>query len=138
MTPFMGINIDELLKILPQLIRENDTVKGAILTALSGVIATREDILNLGREMDKRFEAVQNQMDKRFEAVQNQMDKRFEAVQNQMDKRFDMLTHEIADARSHSISLQKFCETNFKVLESSMDRVENAINEIRNRFESER
>ena len=64
-------------KKLPQLIRENDEVKGAIITALSGVVATKEDIKNLMNEMDKRFEA----MDKRFEA----MDKRFEA----MDKRFE-------------------------------------------------
>ena len=38
------IDIDELLKILPKLIRENDTIKGAILSALSGIVATHEDI----------------------------------------------------------------------------------------------
>ncbi|MEX2728258.1 MAG: hypothetical protein Q6353_013460, partial [Candidatus Sigynarchaeum springense] len=54
---------------------------------LSGVVATREDIKELIREMDKRFEAMQQQMDKRFEAMQQQMDKRFEA----MDKRFDKI-----------------------------------------------
>lgn len=82
------INIDQLLKVLPRLIRENDTVKGAILTALSGVVATRDDIKELIREMDKRFEAV----DKHFEAMQQQMDKRFEAVDKHfeaMERRFD-------------------------------------------------
>ncbi len=78
----MKIDVDELLKILPQLIRENDTVKGAILTALSGVMATREDIKDVIREMDKRFEAMQQQMDKRFEAVNNH---------------FEMIHAEIAD-----------------------------------------
>ncbi|MEX2717911.1 MAG: hypothetical protein Q6370_016565, partial [Candidatus Sigynarchaeota archaeon] len=58
-----GIDIDELVKILPKLIRENDTVKGAIISALSGVVATKDDIKALILEMDKRFEAV----DKRFE-----------------------------------------------------------------------
>ncbi|MHA1732355.1 MAG: hypothetical protein ACTSU5_10440 [Promethearchaeota archaeon] len=75
----MPIDIDELLQILPKLIRENDTVKGAIITALSGVVATREDIKELIAEMDKRFEAV----DRRFEAV----DRRFEAV----DRRFEAI-----------------------------------------------
>ena len=78
------IDIDELIRILPTLIRENDTVKGAIITALSGVVATKEDIKELILQMDKRFEAV----DKRFEAMQQQMDKRFDAMQQQMDKRF--------------------------------------------------
>ncbi|MHA1150848.1 MAG: hypothetical protein ACTSR8_21720 [Promethearchaeota archaeon] len=75
------LDIDELLKHLPRLIRENDTVKGAILSALSGVVATHEDILLLSKKMDERFEAV----DKRFEEIIAQMDKRFEAV----DKRFE-------------------------------------------------
>ncbi len=69
-------DIDELVKILPTLIRENDTVKGAIITALSGIVATRDDIKDLMREMDKRFEA----MDKRFEA----MDKRFDGIEHQL------------------------------------------------------
>ena len=78
-----NINIDELLKILPKLIRENDTVKGAIITALSGVVATHDDILELTKTMNERFE----KMDKRFE----KMDKRFE----KMDKRFEALIKEM-------------------------------------------
>ncbi len=73
-----------LLKILPKLIKENDTIKGAIISILSGVVATKEDIKDIIREMDKRFES----MDKRFEALQLQLDKRFEALLLQMDKRF--------------------------------------------------
>ena len=86
-----NIDVDELLKILPQLIRENDTIKGAIITALSGVVATREDIKDLIREMDRRFEA----MDRRFEAMQQQLDRRFEAMQQQLDKRFDAIHREL-------------------------------------------
>jgi len=85
------IDIDELIRILPTLIRENDTVKGAIITALSGVVATKEDIKELILQMDKRFEAV----DKRFEAMQQQMDKRFDAMQQQMDKRFDAMQQQM-------------------------------------------
>jgi len=75
-----NIDIDELLKILPKLIRDNDTVKGAIISALSGVVATKDDIKELIQEMDKRFEVV----DKRFEAMQKQMDQRFEAMQKEL------------------------------------------------------
>ncbi|MHA1700497.1 MAG: hypothetical protein ACTSWN_16790 [Promethearchaeota archaeon] len=50
-----NINKEELLRILPQLIREDDTIKGAIITALSGVVATREDIRDLIEAMDRRF-----------------------------------------------------------------------------------
>src|SRR6056297_2548938 len=84
------INIDELIKILPKLIKENDQVKGAIITALSEVMPTREDIRNLSEKMDKRFE----KMDKRFETLIQEMDKRFAAVDKRfekMDKRFEKM-----------------------------------------------
>jgi len=100
-----NIDIDELLKILPKLIRENDTVKGAIISALSSVVATKEDIRELIREMNQRFEAVDKRfeaMDRRFEAMQKQMDqrfeamdRRFEAMQKQMDQRFDAMQRQL-------------------------------------------
>ncbi|MBN2151982.1 MAG: hypothetical protein JW839_11075, partial [Candidatus Lokiarchaeota archaeon] len=89
-----GIDVKKLLEILPKLIRENDTVKGAIITALSGVVATREDFKDFIRETDKRFDAMQAQMDKRFDAMQTQMNKRFEQVDerlDQVDKRLDQV-----------------------------------------------
>ncbi len=111
------IDIDELIRILPTLIRENDTVKGAIITALSGVVATKEDIKELILQMDKRFEAV----DKRFEAMQQQMDKRFDAMQQQMDKRFD--------------AMQQQMDKRFDAMQQQMDKrftkVETILNEIR-------
>ncbi len=54
--------------------------------------ATKDDIKLLIHQMDKRFEAMQNQMDKRFEQVDKrfeQVDKRFES----MDKRFDVIMY---------------------------------------------
>ncbi len=81
---------EEFLRLLPKLIREDDQVKGAIITALSGVIATKEDIKKVIEEFDKRFEAMDKRfeiMDKRFET----MDKRFEAHQKEQDKRFDAM-----------------------------------------------
>ena len=92
------INIDQLIEILPKLIRENDRIKGAIISALAGVVATKEDIALLIQEMDKRFEAMQKEMDKRFEAMDKRFeagDKRFETMQSETNKRFEALDRKI-------------------------------------------
>jgi len=75
------IDKNELLKQLPRLIREDDEIKGAIISALSGVVTTKDDIKSVIELLDKRFEA----MDKRFEALQKQINERFEAVQIQIN-----------------------------------------------------
>ena len=85
------IDKNELLKLLPKLIREDDEIKGAIITALSGVVATKEDIVRIIENSNRRFEA----MDKRFEA----MDKRFEALIVQMNKGFE-------EARKHRENIE--------------------------------
>ncbi|MCK4379663.1 MAG: hypothetical protein KAW51_00885 [Candidatus Lokiarchaeota archaeon] len=61
------IDKNELLKLLPKLIREDDEIKGAIITALSGVVATKEDIARIIENSNRRFET----MDKRFENARN-------------------------------------------------------------------
>ena len=68
-------DLEKLLEILPKLIRENDTVKGAIITALSGVVATREDIQQLIKTMDRRFNEQQKVMDRRFNEQQKAIEK---------------------------------------------------------------
>ena len=35
---------NEFIKLLPKLFKENDEVKGAILSILAGVVATKDDI----------------------------------------------------------------------------------------------
>lgn len=54
---------EEFMKLLPKLIREDDEVKGAIITALSGVVATKEDIARIIEHSDRRFEEI----NRRFE-----------------------------------------------------------------------
>ncbi|MHA1491881.1 MAG: hypothetical protein ACTSRI_19785 [Promethearchaeota archaeon] len=88
---------EEFLKLLPRLIRENDEVKGAIISALSGVVSTKEDIEKIIEHSDKRFEA----MDKRFEA----MDKRFEALIMQMSRGFEEVKAEIKKVRVMTSSI---------------------------------
>ena len=122
-------DINRLIEILPKLIQENNAIKGAIITALSGVVATHEDIKELIREMDKRFEAMQQQMDnrfdatekrfeamdKRFDAMQQQMDKRFDAMQQQMDKKFGSMDKRLDQiAIGADVSFELFCKSMIK------------------------
>ena len=65
---------DQLIEILSRLFKTSDKIKGAILTILSGVVATKEDLHEVKKElkdeMDKRFDDVDNRL--------NQMDKKIE------------------------------------------------------------
>jgi hypothetical protein len=72
------IDRDAFLRILPQLIREDDTIREAIITALSGVMATHEDVQNLTQEMRTSFDASE----RRFEALQAEMRAGFEASEH--------------------------------------------------------
>ena len=124
---------EEFLRLLPKLILEDNEVKGAIITALSGIVATKEDIAKQIEHSDRRFEAIQKQMDERFEAIQKQMDERFEAIQKQMDERFatkDDIAKQIehSDRRFEAIdkrfeAMQKQMDYNYKDLRSSISNL---------------
>ncbi len=79
---------EEFLRLLPKLIREDDEVKGAIITALSGVVSTKDDIKEVIKEFDKRFEAMQKEMDKRFDETTKRfdlLDDRSDTLENKVD-----------------------------------------------------
>lgn len=112
---------EEFLRLLPKLIRESDEVKGAIITVLSGIVATKDDITRVIEHSDKRFKAI----DKRFEATKEDIknviihsDKRFEA----MDKRFE--------------AIDKRFEATDKRFEAMDKRFEALINQINKGFEA--
>ncbi len=111
---------EEFLKLLPKLIREDDEVKGAIITALSGVVATKSDIEKVIAHSDKRFEAIQKQMDERFEATDKRfqaMDKRFETLIMQMNSGFEEARRERALI---SIKLDSFTSRSGENLENAI------------------
>ena len=89
---------EEFLRLLPKLILEDNDVKGAIITALSGVVTTKDDIARIIEHSDRRFEDI----NKRFEVMQQQMDKRFEALQIQIDTSYKELRSEIRSFGSRS------------------------------------
>ena len=114
---------EEFLRLLPKLIREDDEVKGAIITALSGVVATKDDIQRVIEHSDKRFEALQQETDKRFKAFQEELDKRFEIVDEKKKKNQEILI-------SHSKSLEFIMKNmpniqNLKDIDARMKRSEN-------------
>jgi hypothetical protein len=153
------LDIDELLRILPQLIRENDTVKGAIISALSGVVATHEDIervIAANHEDIERIIERQEQemvdlnakMDQRFEAQHQELvdlnaksDQRFEALHQELvdsnaksDQRFEALHQELVDSNAKSDQRfealhQEIVDSNVKI-DQRFDSIEHTLNQI--------
>ena len=129
--------IKVILEDLPQLVKESDLLKGAIISALSGVVATKEDIENLGkqtmesfRETDKRLADLKEEMDKRFEAMdkrfaemREETNKRFEA----MDKRFEAMDKRLDRIETQQKSFEERTEKRFDSLERKMDHLIDAI-----------
>jgi hypothetical protein len=126
------IDIDDLLKILPKLIRENDAVKGAIISALSGVVATHDDIVELNKAMeqrlDKRLEAMEQRLNKRLEAS----DKRIEALEQRLNKRL-----EASDKRIEALEqrLNKRLEASDKRIEALEQRMDKRFEEMQQRID---
>ena len=66
---------EEFLRLLPKLIQEDNEVKGAIITALSGVMATKDDIERVIRNSNQRFEEINQRFEEanqRFEEAKNE------------------------------------------------------------------
>ncbi|MHA1658283.1 MAG: hypothetical protein ACTSUT_04065 [Promethearchaeota archaeon] len=117
---------EDFLKLLPKLIIEDNEVKGAIVTALSGVMATKNDIERVIEHSDKRFE----KMDERFE----KMDERFEKMDERfekMDKRFEKMDERIVNLQeiliSHTQALTQL-NTRTNNLNANFSRIENIRN----------
>ncbi|MHA1340029.1 MAG: hypothetical protein ACTSRZ_09425 [Promethearchaeota archaeon] len=76
-----------IIKKLPELIKENDQIKGAVISALSGVVSTKDDLKMFIKEIDKRFEAQQQQiadLQQQIADLRKEMDERFKAQQQQI------------------------------------------------------
>ncbi len=138
---------EEFLKLLPKLIREDDEVKGAILSVLSTIVPTKEDLdrrfEDLIKQMNERFEAVDKRfeaIDKRFEDLIKQMNERFEAVDKRfeaVDKRFETL---IKQMNERFEAVDKRFETLIKQMNERFEavdkRFETLIKQMNERFEA--
>lgn len=107
---------EDFLKLLPKLIVEDNEVKGAIITALSGVMATKHDIERIIEHSDKRFEKI----DKRFE----KMDERIEKLQEILISHTQALTQ--LNERSNNLSsnfsrIENIRNAEFKTLDGKIE-----------------
>ena len=133
----------EFLKLLPKLIKEDDAVKGAIITALSGVVATKEDIARLIEHSNRRFEEVNDRFEEvnnRFEEVNNQFennDKRFEEI----NKRFETATKERKDIQDSVTVLRETVGEVLQEVDTLKEGIKDGNNEIldylKEQFENE-
>jgi len=107
---------EDFLRLLPKLIVEDNEVKGAIVTALSGVMATKHDIERVIEHSDKRFE----KMDQRFE----KMDERIVKLQEILISHTQALTQ--LNERTNNLSanfsrIENIRNTEFKTLDGKID-----------------
>jgi len=91
-------------------------------------LAQREFIGNGFREMDRRFEEVENKMDRRFEEV----DRRFEELENKMDRRFEEVDRRFEEVDRRFEELENKMDRRFEELENKMDR---RFEEVDRRFD---
>jgi hypothetical protein len=94
---------EEFLKLLPKLIREDDEVKGAIISALSGVVATKNDIERIIENSNKRFEQLIQEITQRFEKA----DQRFEEMIQQINQRFERVDQRFEQASKERAEISK-------------------------------
>ncbi|MFQ6126891.1 MAG: hypothetical protein ACE5R6_20115, partial [Candidatus Heimdallarchaeota archaeon] len=82
-----GDSLEELIRRLPELLKERPDLAAKLYTALKGRFVTNEDLKAYMAQSDHRFEALLAQIERRFEA----MDQRFEALRADMNQRFEAM-----------------------------------------------
>lgn len=68
----------------------------ALNAATVDIFATKQDIDQLRRDMDNRFEALEQRMDARFKALEQDIDGRFKALEQDIDARFTAVDNRFA------------------------------------------
>jgi methyl-accepting chemotaxis protein len=108
---------EEFLKLLPKLIVEDNEVKGAIITALSGVMATKSDIEKIIEHADKRFEKI----DDKFNQIQEILISHTNAL-TQINERTNNLSANFS-------RIENIRATEFKKLDGKIDRISEKLDE---------
>ena len=111
---------EEFLKLLPILIREDDQVKGAIISALSTVMATKNDIERVIEHSDKRFEAIQKQMDERFERMDERITK-INGILISLSESLKAITENVLNINLKLVQLENLRSTEFKILDGKIE-----------------
>jgi hypothetical protein len=135
--------IEQLRRVLPQLLREHPEVRyelwGLMLEAFPSrqeLLAFLEELRALREESNRRFEGLQHEIAQRFEAVDQrfetllrEMNQRFEAV----DQRFETLLREM-NQRFEAVD-QRF-ETLLREMNQRFEAVDRRFEVVDQRFET--
>jgi hypothetical protein len=124
--------IEQLRRVLPQLLREHPEVRyelwGLMLEAFPSrqeLLAFLEELRALREESNRRFEGLQHEIAQRFEAV----DQRFETLLREMTQRF-----EAVDRRFEAVD-QRF-ETLLREMTQRFEAVDRRFEAVDQRFET--
>lgn len=116
---------EEFLKLLPKLIREDDQVKGAILSALSGVVSTKDDIQRQIEHSDKQFKLIEEQIS----ALNNNMSKIQEILISHSGTLRKLVEGTIdSDVKGKLIRLESSSATQYKTLEGKIEQLKRSLN----------
>ena len=115
---------EDFLKLLPKLIVEDNEVKGAIITALSGVMATKHDIERVIEHSDKRFEALQKQVNEINERIA-----RSQEILTSHTQALTLLNENINHLNANFSRIENMRGTEFKTLDGKMDLLTEKIDE---------
>ncbi|MHA1282886.1 MAG: hypothetical protein ACTSQP_10310 [Promethearchaeota archaeon] len=135
------IDKKELIKLIAKLIREDDEIKGAIITALSGVVATKEDIARLIEHSNRRFGETNKrfeEMNKHFEDINKrfeEINKRFEEINKRFEdinKRFEEINKRFEEAAEERKALQDSTYVIRTVLGELIEKVSFLEKDIKN------
>ncbi len=124
-----SIDIEELVRILPDLFKKNDKVKRAILSVVSDYYAPNEAIQEMMEKSDKRFQEMMEKSDKRFEAS----DKKLEDFREETQKGFEASDKKLEDFREET---RKGFEASDKKLEDFREETRKGFDAVDQRFEA--
>ncbi len=124
---------EDFLRLLPKLIVEDNEVKGAIITALSGVMATKHDIERVIEHSDKRFEKMGERfekMDGRIEKLQEILISHTQAL-TQLNKRTNNLNANFSRIENIRTTEFKTLDGKIESLSEGQDIIKEHIKEIK-------
>ena len=130
-----SIDIEELVRILPDLFKKNDKVKRAILSVVSDYYAPNEAIQEMMEKSDKRFQEMMEKSDKRFEAS----DKKLEDFREETQKGFEASDKKLEDFREETRkgfdAVDQRFEASDKKLEDFQEETRKGFDAVDKRFD---
>ena len=140
MNNILNIDEDQLIELISRLIKTSDKLKGAIFSIVSEIVATKEDIKELTREMDKRFAEMREEINKRFEEIREENNKRFEEINKrfeEINKRFEEINKRFEEMREEiNRRFEEMREENNKRFDALQLQINNNYRELKSAIDN--